>query len=260
MGFVTVVLGCCVWIPLCVWIWSIIGWMITGEMDVISGIAGIWIAIGLGWVCLQPPRSVPIASPLAFAAVVGTVIVYPFVRVGWAKRELKSVEIDALQRAYDALSLKPGNPASKIKIARQIYGLGMPGHALVIAENVIGQLPEQYFRDEHRMLKSWRQVVKQPDHFRPIACVECGTMNQPGNIHCAACGAPFLLDRAKGRFVGKTQGRKLMAVWFTLVAIVGVMPATAALPPYLAIVAIITLLCAGFGMVFYAFFGAGSQD
>ncbi len=40
-------IGCLAWIPLAVWIVSIVQWIISGDIDFLSGFLGIWLAIGL---------------------------------------------------------------------------------------------------------------------------------------------------------------------------------------------------------------------
>jgi hypothetical protein len=251
MSAFVVVIGCCIWIPLAVWILSLVGWMVTADIDILTGVLGIWIAIGLGYVAMKPP--VPALSPLSFIAVLITLVMYPWARSALNRRELKSIDVEALEKAYEQLAMKPDNTLARFKVAKHAYILGMPGHALKIAEEALAYIPERHFQDEHRLLKRWRAQVQQPEFFRAIQCVECNAMNPPGRIHCTQCGAPFLLDRARGKVLGKGQGRKIVAAWFAMVAVLAGIPAATALPPMLTIVTIVALLVAACCVVFLAF-------
>jgi hypothetical protein len=256
LGLLVFITGCLIWIPIAIWVLSLVQWMITGDIDVVSGIVGIGIAIGLGFISLD--ASTKSYAPLTFVAVLATIFMYPFVRSSLTRKELKSIDVEALERAYQALGLKPNNPVSKFAIARRVYALGMPGHAVKIAESALAYLPETHFLDEHRTLRNWKASVTNPAYFTPIACVECHTPNPPGNIHCAACGAPFLLDRARGKFVSGPLGRRLLAAWIGMVAVLAGIPATSLLPPIGQIAAILLLLAVA-GVVLYLAFRTDSQ-
>lgn len=236
----TLILGCAVWVPIAIWFVSLIHWMIMGEIEFISGVTGIWALIGLGYLTIKPPR--PELAYLSFAVVLISLIVYPFIRSALDRRELRSIDISSVEKAYDSLASRPNNPLAKFKLARLLYGMGMPGHAVVIAEAALAYLPEQHFLEEHKLLKRWKLLVTKPDLFRPIPCVECSALNAPGLIHCESCGAPFLLDRLRGKFLPNALGRKLIAVWVAMVfGVVGI-PAASTLPPLIAMAVIILLL------------------
>lgn len=253
MNLLVLVMGCAIWVPLAVWVVSLVHWMISGEVDFLSGMAGICIAIYLGYIAIKPP--IPALSPLSFTAVVLTVMFYPAVRNSLERRELKAIDIEELAKAYRGLGQRPLDPMMKFKVAKQCYIMGMPGHAVAIAESVIGSMPERYFREEHRILNRWRKTPIAQDQFRAIQCVDCGTMNPPGNLHCSQCGAPFLLDRARGKILGKGQGKKLIAAWFAMVACLAGIPSATALPPALSAPLILFLLGASIALVVLAFRG-----
>lgn len=242
MSFPVMIVGCVAWIPLGVWIVSLINWMIAGEVDFLSGVLGIWIAIGLGYLAFNPPPDSPIVSLLTFGAILATIAMYPLVRNALARREHRSLDIEGLEKAYQALRENPVNPLAKFRIAKQAYGLGMPGHALAIAESVLPAMPERHFTEEHRLVKHWKAVVTNPDYFHPIVCVECTQSNPPGEVLCRRCAAPFLIQRARGRFISSGLGRRLIAAWMAMVAVIAGIPAAATLPPSMAVGIIVALL------------------
>jgi len=243
--------GCLIWIPVGIWIFSLIGWMIMGEVDFLTGLVGLGMSIGMACMAVNPNTRE--FAPYLFGATLASVLMYPFVRNGLSKQESKSIDIEALEKAYENLRQRPDNPLSKFTIARRCYLLGMPGHAIRIGEAALQQMPINYFPDEHRTLKSWQGIIRNPSYFEPIACVECQTMNVPGNVHCAACGAPFLLDRARGRVFSRSTGQRLLAVWISLIGMLIGIPVSAKLPAGLQIVAIIGILCLAALMMFLAF-------
>ncbi len=253
MNFAITFLGCVAWIPLAVWIVSLAHWMITQDVDVVTGFLGIWVAIGLGYLVMNPPKSVPIVSPITLVAILITVFMYPWARQTMISRELRSIDVDSLNKSYEALSMNPSNPLAKFKVAKQAYVLGMPGHALKIAEMALTQMPVQHFLPEHKTVKGWQAVVRKAEYFRAIDCLECGHSNPPGNIHCATCGSRFLLDRAKGRFMSKGLGKRLIASWISLVLVLAGIPAATALPGMFSLVVIILLLSAAGAALWIAF-------
>lgn len=253
MSAMNLILGCAVWFPLMIWIVSLVHWMITQEIDLLSGIIGIWIAIGLGYICFKPP--VPALSPLAFFAVIVTIVSYPAVRQTMNQRELREVDVDALKRAYENLAMRPMDTLAQFRIARLAYTLGMPGHALRIAEDVASRMPDRVFVEEHRIVRQWRKAINKPDYFRPIQCIECNLMNDPGAIHCRRCGAPFLLHRAQGKAIGKQQAKKIIACWAALMVILAGIPMATALTPMLSIPVILVLMGMAGLAVYLAFRG-----
>ena len=243
--------GCVIWMPIAVMVISVIHWMIAGELDAISGLFGIGVAAALGYVAFKPPA--PIFSPIALVIAISTIVLYPFLRAAMNARDLKSLEVEQLERAYQALTFRPRDPIGRFRVARQLYELGFPGHAFKIAESALKELPERLFIDEHRTFRQWQYVVTDPRMFAPIRCLDCGEPNAPGRIHCEKCGSPFLLERARGKFIGRGQGKKILAAWTCAVAVLLVIPLATAVPPLVAIgVTLVAAAIAG-GTVYLAF-------
>ena len=244
-------IGCLAWIPLAVWILSCVNWTITGDIDVVTGIAGIAVALGLGYEAINPP--VPQLAPLTVVAVFVTVLMFPFVRMAMEKKQLKNIDIEHLEKAYQSLGLRPDNVMAKFRIATVLFDLGVCGHAVRIAESLMPQMPQRFFLDEHRMLRRWQMTHLEARLFSPIPCSDCHGMNAPGNIFCSHCGAPYLIYFAKGRVVGGRLGKKLVATWISFIAILIGIPAAKALPPALSVLSILLMMGVAIGMTFMAF-------
>ncbi len=251
-------LGCMVWIPLAVWIMSLINWSILGEIDGLSGFVGVSLALSLGYMAFRPP--VPGMTPYIFGTVAFTVILYPVVRANMTRRELSSFDVDGIEQGYQLLGQRPSNPVARLKIAQHLYTLGHHGHAIAIADSVIKQLPERVFLDEHRMVRIWKMSPPRASAYNPISCVECGHLNPPGQVHCAACGEPFLLHMVKGRFVPSRLGRQLVAVWISTVFVIGGLPMAANLAPSAAAPVMIGVLLLAAAVVYAGFRPGGKAS
>lgn len=237
---VSIIAGCAIWIPIAIWVLALLQWAVQGDIDFISALAGIAVGIGLGGTALLARD--PYMAPLILVGVLVTMAAFPVVRSSLNKRALAQIDIEAIEKAYELLRQKPGNAASKFKLAKTIYNKGMPAHALALAEDAIQQMPEAMFAEEHRILKRWRHY-RVPPNQGTLSCLECGIVCPPGQTHCQRCGAPFLLDHARGSWVGKGLARKFVAAWIgIMVALVGIPFVAGSFPPGAAIPVIIGLM------------------
>jgi len=244
-------IGCLAWIPLSVWILACLHWTIGGDIDAITGILGIGVAVGLGYEAINPP--VPQLSGLTVVAVFVTVIMFPFVRSALDRRQLRGVDIEALERSYQALAVRPDNVIAKFKIAKVLFDLGVCGHALRIGESLVPEMPARFFSDELRTVRRWQAMKLEARFFSPVVCAECHTSNDPGLLFCRKCGAPFLLDFTKGKVVGTRLGKKLISTWISLVAVLIGIPAAKALPPGPCVATVAAMMIFAIGMVYMAF-------
>jgi hypothetical protein len=214
-------LGIGAWIIAAVWTLTLFGRMITLEVDTVTGIIGIGLSMGMAYMTVEP--AVPILQPISLAGLYLSGVMIPLMKIAYQRQEVKSVDIDGVEKAYEGFVLRPNNPAAKIRLARHLYNLGVRGHAMVLAEEALPDLPRRYFPDEHRMVEGWRRYPPAKSEFEPIACVECAYMNRAGTIHCARCGSRFLLYRVQGRIVSKALGRRLLAAWVVMgLALLGI--------------------------------------
>ncbi len=244
--------GCLVWIPVSIWVIALVQWMIQGDIEVLFGLPGVVAGMALGALTLDPPN--PALSPVFFATVVLTVFLFPVLRSTLSARELAQIDLDALERAYEALGQKPDNVGARLRIARIVASRGLPGHAAAIGDAALRGLTGAYYDGEARQIGLWRAQGAYPGASRSIVCVECGASNPPGDLYCRYCRAPFLLHWAQGRWaVGGVAG-KLVAGWIAAVAgIAGIPAAAVSLEPAWAIGVIVGVLLAVLWLLWSAF-------
>jgi multisubunit Na+/H+ antiporter MnhG subunit len=248
-AFVSAIL---VWVPVAIWIISLVNWMITSEIDAISGIFGITLAVAVGFLAVNPPH--PSLAPVFVLVAFVTVVVAPVTRAAMNRAALQSIEVEAIERAYEMLSTKPDNFGAKIRLARALWAKGIRSHAVAIADGALKNAPEQMFAEEHRMLRQWRAAEEGDPGVHRIRCVECGVPNTPGGMFCTRCGAPFLLDYAQGKFVKTGVIRRVTAGWIAAVAALVAIPTVAVkLPPVASVIAIPIIVFAGGWLLYSAF-------
>lgn len=213
----SLVLGVIVWIPLTVWLMSLVHWMVTADIDFLSGFLGMCVGFCLGYFTLRPP--IPILSPVFFGVTWLTVLLYPAIKSSLDKRALVAIDLESLDRTYGALATKPDNVGLKLKVARLVYNRGLMGHAIVLAEDALKGMPDQLFQDELKMISGWRQAMGNPTQIRSLPCLECGYPNAAGRLHCERCGAPFLLHHAQGKWLGPNLAKRVVAAWTAAIAL-----------------------------------------
>ncbi|MHB8636256.1 MAG: hypothetical protein ACYC96_07265 [Fimbriimonadaceae bacterium] len=240
--------GCFVWIFLAIWIYSLVVWAIQGDLEFPIAVVGCGIALALGYLTMNPPR--PEFAPWIAIATAAPVLSYPFLSNASRKRALVQIDVEEVERAYDALGQQPQNPALKFRLAKALFNRGMVHAALAIAEPALKELPRRHYMDENRMIVGWRShaVGKPPASY---GCLQCGFHNRPGTVFCQGCGGRLFLPHAEGRWVGKATMQKVLVVWFSLMLLVfGIPAATMALQPVAALVVIVLMLgLAAFGGV-----------
>jgi hypothetical protein len=241
IGFV---FGCLVWVPVCVWVCSLVSWMIAGEVEWYIGFIGICIAIAMGAVSLIS-RDERLA-PYMFVAALSVVILGPKVRDATVKHQLAQADIDSLERAYEQLSGKPDNVGAKLRVAKVLYSRGAFEQAVATAESALKGLPATLFDAEHKMIRDWKARCRH-GWDATVHCIDCGTRNNPGEVFCVKCGSPILLYYAKGSWVGRNVARRLIGIWVACIAsLVGVPIASSLLQqPYRMIVGILIIAASG---------------
>jgi hypothetical protein len=215
------ILGFGAWIIASAWVLTLVHRMITLDVDALTGTIGIGLSMGMAYMTVDP--STPILQPICLVLLYGSGVMIPIMRLAYQRREIRNVDVDGVEKAYEGFVFRPNNPSAQIRMARHLYSLGVRGHALVLAEEALPQLPRKYFPDEYRMVEGWRRYPPGKAEFEPIDCVECGFANAPGMIHCGRCGARFLLYRVQGKIMSKSLGRRILAAWIIMaLAMVGI--------------------------------------
>ena len=209
-----------VWVPLTVWILSMIQWMVSGELDGITGVLGTAACFVIGAMTMNPP--IPILSPILCAMTYLTVLAFPTMKNLFNRAQLHSIEMDILANAYDGLRQRPDNVGLRLKVARLLYQRGLAGSAIVLAENTLKGLPPGPFDNELKLLNDWKRATGNVTVHRSLPCLDCGCTNAAGELVCKRCGAPVLLHHAQGKWLGADLGRRIVAAWAALVlALVG---------------------------------------
>lgn len=250
-GSILSLVGCFVWIPIAVWVYSLIAWSITGEIEPLTGLAGAFLGIVVGVaIMLQPNEQL---TPLLIMAVFSMVVAFPALRSYHTKREFAKIDLESMEDAYEQLSLRSGNLGAAMRIARIAYRRGWVGHAIAVAEPVVGAFPKEIVSDELRELRSWKAML-QPHHQHSLSCMECGVANPPGQLWCSKCGAPVLLAHARGAWLGSRSARRLLAAWLAGIAsLVGIPLAASMLPPGVAAMFVVAFLALSAGVLWNAF-------
>jgi len=247
-------MGCAVWAPLVVWMYLLVGWMITAEIDLASGVLGIGIAVGLGMLAFNPPS--PIVPPLIFLGVLVTSALAPVAKFAYSRAELKSMDYDAMERAYELLGQSPKNVGGKLRMAKALFGQGYVTLASEIGEQAIQGLSEATFREEIKMVRDWRNLAGTKP-APSIRCVRCGQFNTSKHLFCKGCGEKYLLDYAKGRSIDPNMKRKIVSAWLVaMLALIGIPTAASALPIGMAIAVIVFLLIGSLLILRVAWIGA----
>ncbi len=233
-------IACVAWIAIAIWIVSLIGWMIQGDVDVLFGVLGIGVALILGYFSFVPP--IETLRPFMAVAVIVTVIVFPMLRQSLNQRALAAIDVEAVENAYEILRQKPDNHMMRFKIGRLLVERGHIGPGLAIAGEALKGMPENLFTEEHRMFGRWRRQNPQANPNETLICVNCGHQNPGGALECERCGQPHILDVMRGRWVGRQFAKKLLTGWIVGVIALAGIPLASLLPPIPAIIAIICLM------------------
>jgi hypothetical protein len=242
---------CFTWVAIAIWVVSLIGWMIQGDVDPLFGLAGITVGLMLGYFSIRPP--IELVRPFTALAAVVTIVVFPMLRRALNERALLSIDIDAMENAYELLRMKPDNTMMRFKLGRLLYERGHVETGLAVVGEALKGMPERLFTEEYRMYGRWRRNNPhiRTDHRTP--CIECGFANPPAAIFCERCNHAYLLDIVRGRWVGRQFAKKLIAGWVAAILALAGIPLASALPPVAAISIIVGIMIAAIALLWLAF-------
>lgn len=215
------VLSCVAAIPIGIWVFSLISWSIMGDIDPLFGALGIGVAFALLYALHTSPT--PLFAVLGTVALIGTVIIMPVMRRHLSKRRFAEMDVEQIESAYRMLSVKPNNPSAKYRMAEGLYARGYLWQAVAIAEDALEDLPDRGFEAERKAVGRWRHAAEATNQVSLLPCLQCGHANQPEAVYCAKCRSSYLAEYARGRWLSRSLGRKLLAAWICgLVVFVGV--------------------------------------
>lgn len=244
------IFACLAWLVLPGWTVYLMGQMVMGELDALTGIVVIALCFFIGLTMFAPPNA--LVGSVAVWSIYLTVVLWFPVRKWLERGADRQIFAEGVEMTYDQLNANPNNVIAQFRLARQLAELGKIGFAAALAERVVPGLPRTTFREEHRQAQIWMQQASvKPDS--PIPCPNCRAQILPGSVACPACGRAYVIDLANGRNGGGSALRKMLAVWAILLAVIMGLPALAAQGPAIAIPGAILMMGAAVATVYFAF-------
>lgn len=241
--------GCLVWIPVAIWIYMAISWMLMGEAEIIPGVLCIMVAFSLGYFTSNPPT--PMVGHILAATTALSLLAVPIVKHFTRTQMLQSIHGDQLQMYCDTLRQRP-NPGTEFRIAQALWDQGDTKRSIAIAHRVIPNMPVGIFGTEHREFQSWLMRSRiDPNTLlqETQGCARCGRRCSISAVICPGCGNEVVLSAAKGTGAGLV--RQILIGWSLVVGLVIAMPLIGvSLPAAISIPIIIAVLVgAGFVLV-----------
>ncbi len=217
----TAMVSCIIWIPIAIWVVSLIQWMVVGEIEGLYGAIGLFAIIGLGILAVSPP--VKGLSLWIFFGVSASIVVYPILKTIMNRSSLAAIDSEQIDRYYSELLIRPDNVGAQVKLAELFFIRGLPADAIALGEEALKSMPQNLFRSEHQMVSAWKMQTVGADLLRTFACLRCHQKSPAGKIHCVHCGYQSNVELAKGRWSSDSVVGKFLAAWISiLILIVGV--------------------------------------
>ena len=230
-----------IWIPVCIAVMTLIGWIIQAEIDATAGFLGIALSLGIGAVAFISHD--PATAPSLLLAAISMLVLFPVGRALREKRDMALLDVELMERAYENLAKNPNDVGAKLKIAKTLQRRGNIGNAVEVAEAALKGMPADLFQEEYRMIAMWKRSGL--FQILPVVCVTCLAKNKGGSVFCYRCGAPVMLHFAKGHWVHPTLMRRLLLGWMAcVIPIIGIPVAATNLPPAKSGPIVVVLLCA----------------
>ena len=246
-------LGCLVWVPVAVWTVSMVGWMVHGEIEALYGVLALAAIYAMAYLTTRPPD--PVFSPFLFVGVLGTVVMYPVFRRSFEGRANRRIDLDLIAGAYETLAVKPDNVGPRIRMAEIVASRGMYATAVQILEPCVPSMAATVFPNELKAYASWRAAAWDANAYAPLPCPACGMRNPPGELYCRRCRGPFVLDRARGAWLGSGVSRRWLSSWLvgTLVVVGVPLVAHSGWPPAVVFVVVVSMMVSGLYVLVKAF-------
>jgi hypothetical protein len=248
--------GLIMFIPLGIWFLSLMSWMISGDIEVITGIIGIFVAVMLAYLAVKPPADY--FPPIIFFGMILLAVLLPVIRKSMSERELRMMEIEQLERHMTRLIERPDMTISRMEVARRLASLGFVAHALALTEQ-IKAAPMRQMEEEKREIRKWEFSLS-PATSKIIPCLRCGKPGHPAALLCPHCQSPYISRYLKGHVVMPALAKKLIIGWTLGVGLLLAIPAASAMLPPAGSLLIIPMMLALGGYTAYRTFFAQPLD
>ncbi|MGI8922754.1 MAG: hypothetical protein ACR2HJ_01730 [Fimbriimonadales bacterium] len=244
------------------WVITIVYWMLEGEIDSIKGAIVIAVALSLLPLGIWPPF--PWLTALVLLCMIVGFLFVPFARSVYGTQMHRMIDTDELEKAYAAFGRDPGNVGARFEIARVLQKNGLFAQAIAIGDGAEknlstaidpatnGSTRDRFYR-EITLLRRWKDDT--PDRLsKAIACPRCKKANKAGAIACTGCGAPFLLDLARGSLGTERITGRLVIAWVVICLMILAFSFAASTMKGVAMTAAILLALASGGLALAAVF------
>jgi ribosomal protein L40E len=234
--------------------------MIDGDIPVPMGLGSLCGIVGTLLLTARPPH--PAIPAVVLVVALTLMAFFPFALNQLDKADLNSFDVGRLKKAYQALTARPDNFASKLEVAKALHSQGFVHQAIAIAAATLDTIPTEkdnatnrslrdQFKEEDYRVKMWmRQAGKAPLYADHMRCRACNHENPLTAVFCEKCGNAYLLDAAKrGDNKSKVIGKLVLCWGLLALFIVGSASAGLALPGATSIGVILGLLVA-IGLLF----------
>ncbi len=205
---------------------------IDGDIPAWMGLGALAGVVGVLALTAKPPH--PAIPGIVLVVAITLMAFFPFMLNQLDRADLNSFDVHRLERAFQALVVRPENFACKLEVAKALHSQGFVHQAIAIATETLNTIPNEkdqvtnrsirdQFRDEDYKVKQWmRAAGKTPLYAIHMRCGKCGHENPVNAIVCQKCAHPHLLDVAKkGDNRTKVIGKLVLSWGLLALLIVG---------------------------------------
>jgi len=243
--------------------------MIDGDFPFAPGMVALIVDFLL--VAAAVKSQSPAIPGTIFVVALASMGLFPFAAHQLEQADLRQFQTERMIKAYNAFAAKPDNMSAVFEISKILYEHGLKANAIGLATAALNSLSQRtdsvsnrslrdIYRAEEQMLKSWnREAAKRPIIMRPVACPKCGHVNPVEYLICAGCGAPYLLEIARGMTnMPMVYGRLLITFALLSAVIVAAAAIGVMVSGMLALILLIAIV-AGAGVVIHKMFKGGAR-
>jgi hypothetical protein len=216
------VLAFAVWVPVGVWIYTVIGWLVMDDVEPVAGLIALGVGVSLGVSgSFAPDRSY---AWLPFSIALITVVLYPIVNESWRRHELFKIELERVGDIYERLGGNRSDVYGKATLALMLYDRGLVQAAAALMDGALKGQPKDLFQNEFKALARWQHELGGVPLRTVTQCLRCGAENASSDCFCRRCGARYLMDLFERRYVGFRGWAMLLVVWGVLAGCVAAAP------------------------------------